>query len=69
MNNKFITPQALIMLELNILSHVLRPVGKVAWASSLSHCDKYRLGIEFLELDPRDKNYLQDFIDMQTGRL
>ncbi len=68
-NNKFIIPQTLVMLEINILSHILRPIGKVAWASSLSHSDKYRLGIEFLELDCRDKNYLKDFIDMQTGRL
>jgi len=68
-NNKFIVPETLVMLELNILSRMLRPIGKIAWASSVPHSEKYRLGIEFLELDYSEKNYLKDYIDMQTGRL
>ena len=68
-NNKFIVPQTLVMLELNILSRMLRPIGKISWASSVPHSERYRLGIEFLELDHTDKNYLSDFVDMQTGRL
>jgi len=68
-NNKFIVPQTLVMLELNILSRMLRPIGKISWTSSVPHSERYRLGIEFLELDHTDKNYLSDFVDMQTGRL
>jgi len=68
-NNKFIVPQTLVMLEVNILSRMLRPVGKIAWAASVPHSERYRLGIEFLELGYSDKNYLRDYVDMQTGRL
>jgi hypothetical protein len=65
-NNEFIAPNTALMLELDILSRALRPIGRVAWSSPLSHSDKYQLGVEFLELDPKEKNYLSDYIDMKT---
>lgn len=68
-NNKFIAPLTPVMLEINILSRILRPVGIVAWSYPLPHSNRYRLGMEFLELDPGEKNYLKDFIDMQRNRL
>lgn len=67
--NKFIVPQTLVALEINLLSRILKSIGKVAWSSPLPHSDRYRLGIEFLELDLHQRNYLKDFIDMQTGKL
>jgi len=67
--HKFIAPAALVMLEINLLSRILRSVGRVAWASPLPRSDRYRLGIEFLELGSQEKNYLNDFIDMQMGKL
>lgn len=67
-NNDFIAPQTQVMLEINVLSRILRPVGTVAWSYPLSHSDRYRVGIKFLELDPREKTYLGDFIDMQRGK-
>lgn len=68
-NDRFIAPKTLVMLEINVLSRVLRPVGKIAWASSLPRSNKYRIGTEFLELDPKERNYLTDYVDMQMGRL
>lgn len=68
-NPDFISPRVPVMLEINVLSCILRPIGKIAWACPLPHSDGYRLGIEFSELDPGEKNYLQDFIDMQRGKL
>lgn len=68
-NNKFVAPSTLLMLEINILSRILRPVGKVAWTADLPHSNRKRLGVEFLELNPPEKNYLADFINMQLGRL
>lgn len=66
-NDRFISPQTYVMLEISILSRILKPMGKIAWAQPLPHSDRYRLGIEFLELDPQEKNYLQGFIDMQRN--
>ena len=68
-NDKFIAPKTLVMLEMNILSRFLNPIGRIAWVSSLPRSDRYRLGVEFLELGPDVKKYLQDYIDMRRGIL
>lgn len=67
--NKFIAPKTLLGLEVNVLSRVLNPIGRVVWSSPLIHSNRYQVGIEFLELDPREKNYLRDYMDMQMGKL
>ena len=67
-NNEFIASNTALALELDILFRVLRPIGRVAWSSPLPHSDRSRLGVEFLELDPRDKNYLSDYIDMKAAK-
>lgn len=66
-NDRFIAPQTSVMLEINLLSHILRPIGRIAWASPLSHSDRYHVGIEFLELGPRENNYLKNFINIQNA--
>lgn len=68
-NNKFIASKTLIMLEINILSQILKPLGRIVWSSALPHSDKYRIGVEFLEMDHQEKNYLKDYIDMQMGKI
>ncbi|MDI6606425.1 MAG: PilZ domain-containing protein [Candidatus Omnitrophota bacterium] len=65
-NNKFINPEALLNLEMKILSRVLNVKGKVSWLTSLAHSSTFRMGIEFIELDNLDKLYLSDYISMQT---
>lgn len=67
--NNFIAPATPVMLEVNVLSKVLRPIGRIAWTQPLPHSDRNRLGIQFLELDPIEKNYLADFINMHTYKL
>ncbi len=68
-NSRFIPSKTPLNLEINVLSRILRPVGIVSWSSPMSHSDRYRLGIEFAEFDPREKNYLKDYIDLQLGKL
>lgn len=65
----FVAPQSLVMLEINVLARQLRPIGRIAWTASMGHSDNYRSGIEFIEMSPQDKEYLQDFIHMQEGKL
>ena len=67
-NDKFITPMTKLSLEVELLSRVLYLRGKIAWAASLSHSDKYHLGVEFSEVSLEDKNYLHDFLEIQAGR-
>lgn len=68
-SDKFISPATLLMLEINVLSRILRPIGKVVCAQPLPHSDRNRLGIEFLEFNPEEKNYLQDYVKLRMGQL
>ena len=67
-NNKFIPPDTLVMLEINVLSRILKPIGKVVSSLTLPHSSRNRLGIEFLEFDHNEKEYLRKFINMQVSR-
>ena len=66
-NNKFLASGVRILLEFNILSRLLKAIGKIVWSSPLPHSDRYRVGIQFQELDPIVSRDLSDYIDMQTG--
>lgn len=68
-NNKFIPPQTTVAVEINILSRILRAIGKVSWSMPTQHSDKYKSGVEFLELPLEEANYLRDYIAMQSGNL
>jgi Tfp pilus assembly protein PilZ len=65
--DKFIPTSVPVMLEINVLNRVLRPIGKVAWSTPLAHSDRNQMGIEFVEFDMLEKNYLKDFVNMQLS--
>ncbi|MFA5062451.1 MAG: PilZ domain-containing protein [Candidatus Omnitrophota bacterium] len=67
-SDKYIAPQTPLMLEIDVLSKVLHPVGKVAWCQALPRSYRNSLGVEFVEIDPLEKHYLEDYINMQTNR-
>jgi len=64
-NEQFIPTATLVMLEINVLNRILRPVGKVAWSQPLAHSNRNQTGIEFVEFDNIERNYLKEFIEMQ----
>ncbi|MFH0762571.1 MAG: PilZ domain-containing protein [Candidatus Omnitrophota bacterium] len=68
-NHTFISPKTPLNLEMKILSRALSLKGKVAWAVALAHSNTFRVGIEFIELNTRDKLYLSDYISIQTNRI
>ena len=63
---RFIPPATPLMLEINVLSRRLRAVGKVAWTQPLPHSYRNRIGLEFLELELSDKEYLSDYVGLQN---
>lgn len=65
-NEKFIPPSTLLMVEINLLQNILSPVAKVVWSSRIPYSHRYRVGIEFLELDQKENNYLKDYLNLQT---
>jgi Tfp pilus assembly protein PilZ len=64
-NERFIPTSTAIMLEINVLNRVLRPIGKVAWSVPVAHSNRNQTGIQFVEFDALEKNYLRDFINLQ----
>ena len=56
-SQQYIPPATPVMLEINLSSRVLHPVGRIAWSSPLPHSDRNRIGIEFLELGFEEKEY------------
>ena len=65
-NDKFIRPEASLALEINVLTRALNPIGRVAWSQPVAHSDRYRVGVEFLEFDAKERYCLSDYIDMRT---
>ena len=57
-----------LSIELNILSKVIKPIARVVWSQSLPRTDRYQMGIEFIEVNAQDKNYLSDYITMKTNQ-
>ncbi|MFA6217038.1 MAG: PilZ domain-containing protein [Candidatus Omnitrophota bacterium] len=53
-----------VMLEFNVLSQIIKPVGKIIRSTSLPYSDRYQLGIEFIEIDPIQKDYLDKYLKM-----
>jgi len=66
-NESFVPTSTPIMLEINVLNRVLRPIGKVAWSTPLPHSNRNQTGVEFIEFNMLEKNYLKDFVNMQIG--
>jgi hypothetical protein len=66
--HSFIPPDTKVMLEFNVLSRVLRIISRVAWATPLPHSYRNRLGLEFLEAPAEDRDFLNDYINMQLNK-
>ena len=64
-NEHFIPTSTLVMLEINILNRILRPIGKVTWSMPLAHSNRNQTGIEFVEFNLAEQNYLKNFIDLR----
>ena len=65
--NRFIPTSTPVMFEINVLNRILKPIGRVAWSTAIPHSDRNQLGIEFVEFNMLEKNYLRDFINMQLS--
>lgn len=63
----FVPPKTPVMLEVNLLSKVLKVIGKIAWVQTLPHSYRNKIGVEFLNMDPLEKNYLSEYLNMQLS--
>lgn len=63
--SRFVPVETPVMLEINVLNRVIRPIARVAWSRNLAHSDQNQMGVEFIEFNALEKKYLGDFINMQ----
>ncbi len=68
-NDRFIAPSTPVMLEIEVLSRIVRPIGRIVWSRPFQRSDKYRLGTEFIEFDAGEKKFLTDFVNMARDNL
>lgn len=67
-SNSFIPLQTPVMLEVSILSKVLKAIGKIAWAQPIPHSYRNVMGLEFVELPHEERVYLEDYLNMQLSQ-
>ena len=58
----FIPPASNLMLELMVAKKSISSIGRVAWVVVSSRSSNYRLGVEFLEMNPVDREYLKQYL-------
>jgi hypothetical protein len=63
-NSSFIAPLTPVMLEIEVLSRILRPIGRIVWSAPYSRSNRFRLGTEFIEFDETEKKFLSEFVSM-----
>ena len=66
-SERFIPPATPLMLEINIFSRRLKAVGKVTRTQPLPHSYRNRIGLEFVELGLRDKEFLSEYVSSQQA--
>lgn len=66
-NDQFIAPNNCLNIEINLPAQVINAVGRVTRADSLRGSDRYCLGVEFLEMDRRQKSALSDYLGKRIG--
>ena len=67
-NDRYLPALTSIMLDINLLSRVLRPIGRVVWSEPFSHSDRFKAGVEFFEFDQQEKKFLSEFITMKLDQ-
>jgi len=63
---QFIPASTPLMLEVNVLEKVLRPIARVSWCQPMAHSDRQRLGVEFVEFDSADRSFLSEYINLRV---
>lgn len=66
-NDHFIPPSSPLQVEFNVLHGTVTAAGKVAWSSPIPHSDRYRVGVEFVDISDKDKVNIADYIDMHLA--
>jgi len=67
-NDAFIPRNTPVMLEINLLSKIIKPIAQIIWFASFPRQDKFHFGAQFLELNQKDKQSLSDFLALTADQ-
>ncbi len=62
--NTFIPPATNLMIQFMLAKRCVCSIGKVAWVNISSRSSRYRMGVEFLEMNPLDRKYLKTYLSV-----
>jgi len=65
----FLAPSTNLNLEIAVYDKVMTPIGAIVWITPIAHSNRYRVGIKFIEFNPKDREYLADYIRILSDRL
>jgi len=66
-SDRFIPTSTTVVLEINLLNRILKPVGRIAWTTTLPHSYRNQMGVQFTDFDGTERKYLEDFVDTQLS--
>jgi c-di-GMP-binding flagellar brake protein YcgR len=69
LTNQFLAPNTLLNLEFTVLQKFFSVYARTKWIASVPSSDNYHFGLEFLEIPPKDKEYIFDYVKMQGDNL
>ena len=67
--DRFLAPDTLLNLEFSVLQKFFSVYAKTKWISSVPSSDNYHFGLEFLEVQPKDREHISDYVKMQKDYL
>ena len=67
--DQFLAPDTLLNLEFSVLRRFFSLYAKTKWIASVPGSDRYHFGLEFLEVQPKDKEHIFDYVKMQEVNL
>jgi len=68
-NEGFIPTDTLLNLEIRLLSKTLSTTAKTVRVILLPFSDRYNFGVEFTDLDTKQRDYLEDYLNMRLGNI
>lgn len=63
--DQFLAPESLISLEFSLLQRFFTLYARTKWIASVPSSENYHFGLEFLEIQPEDREDISDFIKLK----
>lgn len=63
LSNDFLSKGNFLKVNINLIDNVINLKAKVAWCNKERVCERYSAGLEFIEINEKDRVMLSDFLN------